>query len=81
MMQFDVCRSRAYTRSLMGKRKKQRTVEEVFPSARARQAADDAIDGLDPKEPMCVFLDTWETAYFRAAGKSPFRETKSKGKS
>jgi hypothetical protein len=58
----------------MKRKKRERTVEEVFPNARARQAADEAIDKLDPKEPMTTFLDTWETAYFAVAGRSPFRK-------
>jgi hypothetical protein len=56
------------------KRRRERTVEEVFPNAKARQAADEAIDALDPKEAMTTFLDTWEAAYFAVAGKSPFRK-------
>ena len=57
----------------MAKRKKERTVEELFPNARARKLADDAIDKLDVSLPMHVYLDTWEAAYF-AATKSPFRD-------
>lgn len=57
----------------MTKRKKERTVEELFPNAAARRAADDAIDKLDVTLPMHVFLDAWEAAYFQIAKKSPFR--------
>jgi len=56
----------------MKRKKKERTVEEVFPNARGRQAADEAIDKLDPKEPMTKFLDTWHAAYVAVAGRSPF---------
>jgi len=56
------------------KRKREPTVEERFPNARARQAADEAIDALDPKLPMVAFLDAWEAAYFKVAGSSPFRQ-------
>lgn len=56
----------------MKRKKKERTVEEVFPTARARQTADEAIDKLDPKESMTKFLDTWHAAYVAAGGRSPF---------
>lgn len=56
-------------------KRKERTVEELFPNARARKAADDAIDKLDVSLPMHVFLDTWEAAYFAVTKKSPFRES------
>jgi hypothetical protein len=61
----------------MTKRKKERSVEEVFPNARARKAADEAIDKLDPKLPMTAFLDAWEAAYLASCGKSPFRNSRS----
>jgi hypothetical protein len=54
-------------------KKKQLSVEELFPNARARKAADDAIDKLDPKLPMTAFLDRWEAEYFATCGRSPFR--------
>jgi hypothetical protein len=57
----------------MKKNKSQPAVEDYFPNARARKAADDAIDKLDPQLPMTTFLDTWENAYFEVAGRSPFR--------
>ena len=41
-----------------------------FPNARARDAADKAIDLIDPKEPMTTFLDAWVAAYVRAGGKT-----------
>lgn len=56
------------------KKKAQPAVEELFPNARARKAADDAIDKLDPQLPMTAYLDAWEAAYFEVAGRSPFRE-------
>lgn len=59
----------------MRKKRKEQTVEEKFPNARARAFADEAIDKLDPKLPMTVFLDAWEAAYFKIAKKSPFRDT------
>lgn len=58
----------------MKKKGNQPAVEDLFPNTRARKAADDAIDKLDPQLPMTVFLDTWEAAYFEVAGRSPFRE-------
>lgn len=54
-------------------KRKQLTVEKLFPNARARAAADEAIDALDVKEPMTSYLDVWEAAYFEIAGKSPLR--------
>jgi hypothetical protein len=57
-------------------KRKQPTVEELFPNARARKAADEAIDLLDPSLPMTTFLDCWENAYHVASGgKSPFRKS------
>lgn len=58
----------------MTKRKKEPTVEERFPNARARKLADDAIDKLDVSLPMSTYLDLWENTYFVATGKSPFRD-------
>ncbi|HTQ42470.1 MAG TPA: hypothetical protein VMI75_06895 [Polyangiaceae bacterium] len=58
----------------MKRKRRERSVEDVFPNARARQAADEAIGKLDPKETMTKFLDTWEAAYFAVAGCSPFRK-------
>jgi hypothetical protein len=60
----------------MKKRKKERTVEELFPNARARKLADDAIDKLDVALAMHVYLDTWERIYYAESGASPFREPK-----
>jgi len=58
----------------MTKRKQRAlTIEELFPNARARKAADDAIDRLDISLPMHVYLDAWEASYYAVAGKSPFR--------
>jgi len=41
-----------------------------FPSAAAREAADKAVDAVDPKESMTTFLDVWLAAYVRAGGKT-----------
>lgn len=57
------------------KKRKGESVEERFPSARGRKAADEAIDKLDPKLPMTTFLDVWESAYFASCGESSFRES------
>lgn len=35
--------------------------------------ADKAIDTLSVDEPMSIYLDAWEAAYFKTAGDSPFR--------
>jgi hypothetical protein len=39
-----------------------------FPTARARDAADKAIDKMDVAEPMHAFLDAWVAAYRVAGG-------------
>lgn len=57
----------------MKKKRNQPAVEDLFPNARARKAADAAVDQLDPQLPMTAFLDAWEAAYFEVAGRSPFR--------
>ena len=44
-----------------------------FPNPAARAEADKVIDGLDPKEPMSKFIDTWIEAYHRAGGKRGIR--------
>lgn len=43
------------------------TVEERFPTKRARDEADKAIDALSVEEPMTVYIDVWLATY-RAAG-------------
>jgi hypothetical protein len=57
----------------MKKKRKQLTIEELFPNARARLAADEAIDKLAVTEPMNAYLDQWEAIYFSVAKHSPFR--------
>lgn len=44
-----------------------------FPTVSARDAADKAIDALDPKEPMTTFLDAWIAAYIKAGGKTDLK--------
>jgi hypothetical protein len=39
-----------------------------FPTARARAAADAAINALDPRLSMTAFLDHWIAAYTAAGG-------------
>lgn len=46
---------------------KRPTVEQRWPTKRARDLADEAIDRLAESEPMHVYIDTWLAAY-RAAG-------------
>lgn len=60
----------------MKKKKSERGVEQIFPNAKGRAAADASTDKLDPKLPMTSFLDAWEDAYFKVVGSSPFREKK-----
>jgi hypothetical protein len=46
---------------------KQQSVEQRFPTKRARDAADEAIDELPESAPMSLFIDVWLAAY-RAHG-------------
>lgn len=46
-------------------------VEQNFPTAIARGAADKAIDLLGVDAPMSAYLDTWVIAYREAGGKTP----------
>jgi LPS sulfotransferase NodH len=39
-----------------------------FPTPHAREAADRAIDKLDPSLPMTAFIDAWIAAYLAAGG-------------
>jgi hypothetical protein len=48
-------------------------IAKNFPTASARKAADEAVDSLDPHEPMTSFLDTWIAAYIRAGGKTKLK--------
>ncbi|HEY2509483.1 MAG TPA: hypothetical protein VGI39_01385 [Polyangiaceae bacterium] len=50
-----------------------RTLEELYPNSRARAVAWDAVDALSVSEPMSVYLDTFDEAYTKAGGKSPWR--------
>ena len=50
-------------------------LEELYPNGRCRQAADAAIDALDPsKTTISEMLDSWDAAYVAAGGKSPWRK-------
>lgn len=54
----------------MGKKsKKKDLVEEIFPTAQARKAADEAIEPIESSQPMWVFIDEWYKAYVAAGGK------------
>lgn len=44
-----------------------------FPTVAARDAADRAVDKLDPREPMTTFLDTWVIEYIKAGGKTDIK--------
>lgn len=48
--------------------KKEPTLEQRFPTKRARDAADEAIDALDVHEPMHVYIDTWIRVYRESGG-------------
>lgn len=43
------------------------SVEQRYPTKKAREAADAAVDALDEREPMTVYIDTWLETY-RANG-------------
>ena len=45
------------------------TLRKRFPTARARWAADKAVDRLDVNASMAVYIDTWVAAYRAAGGK------------
>jgi len=47
--------------------KKPWSVEQRFPTKKAREAADAAIDALSETEPMTVYIDRWLETY-RAHG-------------
>ena len=44
------------------------TVEQRFPTKRARDAADVAIDALPETAPMTEYVDTWLRVYREAGG-------------
>jgi len=44
-----------------------------FPTSSAREAADEAVDALDPREPMTTFLDAWISAYISAGGRTKLK--------
>jgi hypothetical protein len=43
--------------------KKPKSVEQRFPTAAARQSADEAIDELPESAPMTEYIDVWLAAY------------------
>lgn len=53
----------------MKQKKKKDWLEQKFPTARAREAADKAIEPLASSLPMTEFIDTWYIAYVAAGGK------------
>lgn len=44
------------------------TVEQRWPTKRARDVADAAIDALPETEPMTTYIDVWLAAYLAAGG-------------
>jgi hypothetical protein len=44
--------------------------QKHFPSSRAREAADKAMDALSVTEPMAVFMDRWIAVYIASGGKT-----------
>jgi hypothetical protein len=55
----------------MSRMDERRWWDRHFPNARARTAADEAIDALDPALPMTAFIDAWIAAYRAAGGHAP----------
>lgn len=47
---------------------KRPTFEQRYPTQRAREVADRAIDDLPEDAPMTTYIDTWLEAYARAGG-------------
>jgi len=45
-----------------------RSVEQRFPTRRARDLADAAIDALCPTAPMTEYIDVWLATYKAAGG-------------
>ena len=54
-------------------RKDDEWFDKHFPTPNARNAADHAIDKLDPKLPMTDFLDAWIAAYIAAGGRTSLK--------
>ena len=48
-----------------------RALKARFPSARAREAADKAVDELPLTAPMTSYVDAWIAAYRKAGGLEP----------
>ena len=48
-------------------------MSQNFPSPHAREAADKAIDKLDPSLPMTAFIDAWIAAYSAARGRTSLK--------
>lgn len=44
---------------------------KLFPTRAARDAADEAVDTLSPREPMTAHVDAWVKAYVKAGGRRP----------
>lgn len=49
-------------------KRKRLTFEQRYPTKRARDLADAAIDKLPESEPMSAFIDTWFATYKASGG-------------
>jgi hypothetical protein len=59
------------------KKQSPKSVEQWYPHPKGRNAADAAVDALDPMTTtISQALDVWDQTYFDVAGSSPFRKTK-----
>lgn len=47
---------------------KKLTVEQRYPTKKARELADEAIDALSESDSMTLYIDTWLAAYKAAGG-------------
>ncbi len=43
-------------------------IEEMYPDKKAREAADEVVDGMSNDESMTAFIVAWEEAYLLAGG-------------
>lgn len=48
--------------------KKNWSVEQRWPTKKAREAADEAIEALGQDETMATYVDTWLSVYFANGG-------------
>lgn len=52
----------------MGNRNKKRSIEYTYPNKKAREFADELVDGMSNEASMQEYIVAWEEAYFAAGG-------------